>query len=129
MNNEQKVTEREMSERMAELLQDESFLKAMMQVSTAEEGVSLLNSVGIHMSIEDIEHYRSIGMEELEKYTENLENDELPPEVLDAVAGGRVHWGHLALACLGIALAATTPGGQSALPLLGLGAVAALNGY
>lgn len=129
MNNGQRATERETSERMAELLQDKSFLKAMTQVSTAEEGVSLLNSVGIPISIEDVEHYSSIGMKELEKYTKNLENDELPPEVLDAVAGGRVHWGHFALACLGIALAVTTSGAGAAILLLGLGAVAALNGY
>ena len=120
---------KETSMKMAELLQNEEFVAKIKQVGSDEEGIALLESVGISVTEEDLKHFSEVTLDAVRAKYPNLNEDELPKEALDAVAGGRVHWGHFVLACCGIALASTIPGMQGAFLLLGVAAVAALHGY
>lgn len=120
---------KETSMKMAELLQNEEFVAKIKQVGSNEEGIALLESVGISVTEEELKHFSEVALDAVRAKYPNLNEDELPEEALDAVAGGKVNWCHFAFACFGIALASTVPGMQGAILLLGVAAVGALYGY
>ena len=123
------IMTKETSMKMAELLQNEEFVAKVKQVHSDEEGIALLESVGISVTEEDLTQFSEAALDAVREKYHNLDKDELPEEALDAVAGGKVNWGHFLLACCGIALAATVPGMQLEIFLLGVAAVGALRGY
>ena len=80
------------TEKMKEVFSDEAFVKGLFELETATEVQAALKEKGVEMSEEEILGIREllIKMENGEVSVEQLENGELPEELLEQVAGGSI---------------------------------------
>lgn len=78
------------TEKMKEVFADEAFVKGLFELETATEVQAALKEKGVELSEEEILGIREllIKMENGEVSAEQLEDGELPEELLEQVSGG-----------------------------------------
>ena len=96
--------DQKMLDKFSEITTNEAYADAAKTIKTPEEMQKFLSDNGLEMSIEDIVTIAKAFVDQNVK----KDGEELTEEDLQAVAGGKVSWGHAFVSVVGIGLSVAT---------------------